>query len=279
MAWNWFIIYAFWLIFRWSYLWAVQIKQMEIFIGDTYEIMSRRALDDILAITQGLKHPVLCTASGDTPAGLYRELVQAELVKAGSPVNRKRIDVSSWYFVGLDEWVGMNGHNEGSCRFHLNNQLFYPLGVAEEKIVFFDGTKKDLDGECEHVENFIQKCGGIDIAILGLGINGHVGMNEPGTSPALRSHVTAIDSQTQETGQKYFKEKQQLTKGITLGLATIMEARKIMLLVSGLHKAKTTQRALEGEISEQFPASLLRRHGGLSVYLDKEAGGLLTSHE
>jgi glucosamine-6-phosphate isomerase len=246
---------------------------MEIFIGDTYEIMSRRALDDILAITQGLKHPVLCTASGDTPAGLYRELV-----KAGSPVNRNSIDVSGWYFVGLDEWVGMNGHNQGSCRFHLNNQLFYPLGVAEERIVFFDGTKEDLDGECEDVENNIQKWGGMDIAILGLGGNGHVGMNEPGTLAALRSHVTAIDSQTQETGQKYFKEKQQLTNGLTLGLATIMEARKIVLLISGQHKAKIAQRVLEGEISEQFPASLLRRHRGLRVYLDKEAGSQL-GHE
>jgi glucosamine-6-phosphate isomerase len=245
---------------------------MDIFICDTYEIMSSRALDEILAIAQGLKDPVLCPASGDTPAGLYKELVNA----AGS-VNLKMNDISGWRYVGLDEWVGMNGHNEGSCRFHLNNQLFYPLRVPEEKIVFFDGTKDDLDGECENVENFIQKSGGIDIAILGLGINGHVGMNEPGTSAALRSHVTAIDSQTQATGQKYFKEKQRLTKGITLGLATIMEARKIVLLVSGQHKAKITQRVLEGEISEQFPAGLLRRHAGLSVYLDKEAGGLLTS--
>ncbi len=137
---------------------------MEIFIGDTYEIMSGRALDGILDITQGLKDPVLCTASGDTPAGLYKELV-----KAAASVEWKMNDVSGWYFVGLDEWIGMNGHNEGSCRFHLNNQLFYPLRVPGEKIIFFDGTKEDLDGECERVENFIKKCGGIDImAFLGL---------------------------------------------------------------------------------------------------------------
>ncbi len=104
-------------------------------------------------------------------------------------------------------------------------------------------------------------------------------MNEPGTSAASRSHVTAIDSQTQETGQKYFKNRQQLTKGITLGLATIMEARKIVLLISGQHKAKIAQQVLEGEVSEQLPASLLRRHPGLSVYLDKEAGALLGSGE
>ena len=242
---------------------------MKVFIGDTYEIMSGKALADLMALTRGLKNPVLCTASGDTPAGLYKELV--------NQVNSQGKTISGWYFAGLDEWVGMNGHDEGSCRFHLNNQLFYPLQVAEDRIAFFDGRKNDLDKECERIDNFIGQHGAIDIAILGLGMNGHIGMNEPGTPSALRSHVTELDNQTKQTGQKYFKEKQQLTKGITLGMATIMEARNIMLLVSGQQKAKMAQRVLEGEISEQIPASWLRGHAGLRVYLDKAAAGSLQS--
>ena len=240
---------------------------MKIFTGDTYETMSRQAAGDIITLTQSLKNPVLCTASGDTPAGLYKELI--------NEVNQKKIDVSGWYFVSLDEWIGLNGDDEGSCRFHLNNQLFNPLQVAKDNIGFFDGREKDLNKECENMENFIRQHGGITIAILGLGMNGHVGMNEPGTSPALRSHVTDLDSQTQKIGQKYFKKEQQLSKGITLGLATLMEARNIILLVSGRHKAEIVQKVLEGEISEQLPASLLRRHPGLQIYLDKEAAALM----
>jgi glucosamine-6-phosphate isomerase len=240
---------------------------MEIFTGDNYEMMSKRAADDIITLTQSLKNPALCTASGDTPAGLYKELI--------NEIHQKKIDVSGWYFISLDEWIGLNGDDEGSCRFHLNYQLFNPLLVAEDNISFFDGRGKDLDNECENMENFIRQHGGITIAILGLGMNGHVGMNEPGTSPTLRSHVTELDSQTKKIGQKYFIKEQQLSKGITLGLATLMEAGTIILLVSGRHKAEIVRKVLEGEISEQLPASLLRHHPGLRVYLDKEAASLL----
>jgi glucosamine-6-phosphate isomerase len=240
---------------------------MKIFTGDNYEMMSKQAADDIITLTQSLKNPVLCAASGDTPAGLYKELV--------NEIHQKKIDVSGWSFISLDEWIGLNGDDEGSCRFHLNYQLLNPLQVPKDNIFFFDGRGKDPDKECENMENFIRQHGGITIAILGLGMNGHVGMNEPGTSPTLRSHITELDNQTKKIGQKYFIKEQQLSKGITLGLATLMEARNLILLVSSRHKAEIVQKVLEGEISEQLPASLLRRHPQLKVYLDKEAASLL----
>src|SRR4051812_40243793 len=108
---------------------------MKIFVGDTYEAMSAQATDDIITLTGDLKNPVLCTASGDTPKGLYRELVNR--------VNKKEIDVSGWYFVSLDEWLGLNGDDEGSCRFHLNDQLFNPLRTEKDNIGFFDGRAKN----------------------------------------------------------------------------------------------------------------------------------------
>ena len=240
---------------------------MKIFIGETYELMCSSALEKILEITALHKHPLLCTASGDTPAGLYKQLV--------SGVHQNKIDVSNWLYISLDEWMGMNGNDEGSCRFHLNNQLFIPLKVKDEQISFFDGKAKDPINECEKVENFISKNGGIDIAIVGIGMNGHVGMNEPGTQQQLRSHVTEIHSETQKIGQKYFKEKQHLTQGITLGLANILEARNIILLASGHHKAEIIKQVLEGEITDKFPASILRNHTALHIFLDKEAASLL----
>ncbi len=240
---------------------------MKLFIRDTYEEMSKAAAGDMMEIIQLLKNPVLCTASGDSPKGLYKELIKE--------MSKNKTDVSGWYFIGLDEWLGMNGNDEGSCRFHLKDQLFHQLNIAENKIVFFDGRAKDLQLECDRVDNFITRHGGIDVAIVGLGMNGHVGMNEPGTSSSLHSHVAEIDSITQQVGQKYFKEKQQLTKGITLGIANLIEARHVILLVSGNKKADIVRQVLEEEISEQLPASLLRHHKNLSVYLDTGAAILL----
>ena len=240
---------------------------MKIFVADTYEGISKKAANDMIGLMRSFKNPLLCVASGDTPEGLYKEIVDK--------VNKNELDISAWSFVGLDEWIGLNETDEGSCQFHLNNQLFRPLQVAKTKLSFFDGRAKDLNKEFKDVESFIRQHGGIDVSILGLGMNGHIGMNEPGSSPALRSHVTILDPITQKVGQKYFKEQRQLSEGITLGLATLMESKHIFLLVSGLHKAAIVHRLIKEEISEQLPASLLRNHPGLKIYLDKDAAQLI----
>ncbi len=240
---------------------------MKLVISNTYEEMSKKAVNDLLEILQPIKNPLLCTASGDSPKGMYKELVRQ--------VKEKDIDISGWNFLSLDEWAGMNGNDEGSCRFHLNNDLFRPLNVAESKITFFDGRAFDLPAECDRIENYIKKHGWIDVAIVGLGMNGHVGMNEPGTIENSRAHVAEIDRTTQTVGQKYFKNEQQLTHGLTLGLASLMEAGNIMLLVSGSKKSAIVQRVVEEEINEQLPASFLRKHENLKVYLDSEAATLI----
>jgi len=242
---------------------------MEIFVADTYETMSQQAADDVIELMQSFKEPLICTASGHSPAGLYKEII--------GQIDKKRLDISDWYFVGLDEWAGLNGSDEGSCRHHLDLELFNPLNIADSRICFFDGRAQNLQEECANTEEFIRQHGGIAVAILGVGMNGHVGMNEPGISPALRSHVTDLHPITQKVGQKYFKEQQQLTQGITLGVATLMEARHIILLVSGSHKAEIVKKVIEEEISEQLPASLLRQHPGLRIYLDEEAAQMVES--
>jgi len=242
---------------------------MKVFIADGYEKMSKQAADDVVEIMNSRQQPLICTASGDSPAGLYKEIAERS--------NKKQVDVSNWFFVGLDEWVGMNGNDEGSCRYHLDKQLFQPLKIDNSKICFFDGRKKDLEGECQHTENFIVQHGGMDAVILGVGLNGHVGMNEPGTLLDTHSHVTDLDPTTQQVGQKYFTKEQKLTEGITLGLATIMEARNIILLVGGKHKADIIQKVIEGEISEKLPATLLRRHPSFKIYLDADAASKIVS--
>ncbi len=242
---------------------------MKLIIGNSYEQMSAQAANDLLEILQPVKNPLLCTASGDSPKGMYKELIRQ--------VKEKGVDISGWDFLSLDEWAGMNGNDDGSCRFHLNNDLFDPLNVVERNILFFDGRAANPEKECERIEKLISEHGGIDVAIVGLGMNGHVGMNEPGTPTGSRVHVAEIDPVTQSVGQKYFKDEQQLTHGLTLGLATLMEARNIMLVVSGIKKAQVVQKVLEENISERLPAGILRRHDNLNVYLDKEAASMIQS--
>jgi len=240
---------------------------MKVFIENDYETMSAKAADEVMKIIGTQKNPVLCTASGDSPKGLYKEMI--------GKISKKKIDISGWYFVGLDEWLGMNKDDEGSCRHHLDNDLLKPLCVHEKNIGFFDGKAKEIQNEIQKTENFIKEHGGINVAIVGLGVNGHVGMNEPGTNPSLYSHISKIDRITQEVGQKYFKKHRQITNGITLGIANLMEAKHVILLVSDNKKASIVQQVLEGEISEMLPASFLRQHKNFSVYLDKTAARLL----
>ena len=120
---------------------------MKISISDSFKKMSSQAADDLIDLMQQFDKPLLCPASGDSPAGLYEIIA--------NKVQQSELDISNWQFVGLDEWVGMNGEDEGSCRFHLNNQLFHPMQVSESSISFFDGRSVDLQQECEKTEAFI----------------------------------------------------------------------------------------------------------------------------
>lgn len=240
---------------------------MELFIYDTYEKMSAEAAKKVMQIISLKRKTVLSPASGDTPKGLYSELV--------SMIQKNKTDVSELWFIGLDEWLGMNGEDEGSCRFYLDQQLFNPLQIDKNRIAFFNGKAQFPAEECTKIDNAILALNGIDLAIVGLGMNGHVGMNEPGVSPVLHSHVAEIDPVTQQVGQKYFKEKKEISGGLTLGIANLMEARSVMLIVNGSKKASILKQVLEEDISEKLPASFLRAHPNFSVYADAEAASLL----
>jgi len=241
---------------------------MKLTIGATPEIVGVQVADRLGQCLEGVKAPLVCPASGTTPAPLYHELVRRH--RSGG------IDLSTWYFVGLDEWVGLNGSDEGSCRWWLDKDLFLPSGIGQDRICFFDGRASDLAGECAATERFIAGRGGMNVVILGIGTNGHIAMNEPGTDVAARSRVVELHPTTQSVGQKYFTSQTELEKGITLGLGTIREARHIFLLATGEHKASIIQQALEGPVSADVPASLLRDHPGLEVWLDEAAAGRLS---
>lgn len=243
---------------------------MKVFVADSPESMAGRVADRLKSCFSSTPRPLFCPASGDTPAALYAELLRRAV--------DHELDMRDWSFVGLDEWVGMNGDDEGSCRYYLDRGLFHPLDVEADRICFFDGRAADLEKECADVERFIARWGRIDAAILGIGPNGHVAMNEPGSDPAGRSHVSELHPATRATGQKYFPCQRTLERGITLGLGTLLEARHLFLLAIGEKKAGIIRQALEGPITRELPASLLRDHPGLEVWLDAGAASMLSGN-
>lgn len=240
---------------------------MNIKIAPTYEDMSRQAAKDLVQLIGRKENPVICTASGHTPTGLYSALIKE--------IALQQPDISSWRFVGLDEWMGMNESDEGSCQYDLQQQLFLPLGIKKEQVCCFDGRAANGEAECRKMETFLRQAGGLDVAILGVGLNGHIGMNEPGTDPAIRAHVADIAPLTQQTGQKYFRQPRDLSHGLTLGLANLLEARHIMLLASGTTKAEIVRRVLTEAPTAGLPATLLQAHAQATFYLDQEAAQLL----
>jgi glucosamine-6-phosphate isomerase len=241
---------------------------MKIIIAESYASMSAEAADDVIECMQSSPDSLLCVASGDSPKGLYQVL--AERKNAGA------LDASKWKYVGLDEWMGLGRGDDGSSFTMIDRDLFKPLGVSETQICFFDGRTKTPGTECDRVEEYIAHHGGITVALVGIGMNGHIGLNEPGTSVNFRSHVAEIDPVTNQVGQKYFTTNPvSLTHGITLGLTTLLESQHIILVVSGANKASILKTALEGVVSNAVPATLIRHHPGFRVYADKEAASLL----
>jgi galactosamine-6-phosphate isomerase len=241
---------------------------MQRIISKDSETLSDKATQTIREIMANQQNPLICVASGDSPSGIYKNIV--------AQVQKNELTIDHWRFLGLDEWVGLNGADEGSCRWHLNRELFTPLQIKKDSICFFNGASENLDQECADTESYIQKQGGIEIAIVGLGMNGHIGMNEPKTPIISRSHVTDLDPITIEVGQKYFNNPQPLSRGITLGMATLLDAKHLILVVSGSKKAAIVKQVLEGPISESIPASLLRNHPNCSIYLDEAAASNLS---
>ncbi|HUQ96652.1 MAG TPA: glucosamine-6-phosphate deaminase [Chitinophagaceae bacterium] len=236
---------------------------MEIIIEPTYDALGERAAADLIAIATAHAAPLICPTSGSTPAALYRAMVRQ--------IQAQNIDYSQWQFIGLDEWGGMNGKDAGSCRHFVDQELFEPLQISENRVYFFDGCAHNLQNECEKAEAFIKKCGGLTIATLGLGLNGHVGMNEPGTPVSLRSHVAKLAAETQQVGQKYFTTQKELSHGVTLGLATMLDAKHIFLLANGAKKAAIVKRVVEEKESSSVPATYLKQHPHFRMYLDSEA--------
>jgi len=236
---------------------------MKIMYTDTYANMSRRAANIISA--QIILHPktVLGLPTGTTPIGAYRQLI--EWYKKGD------LDFSQVTTFNLDEYLGLDGSHPQSYRYFMDNQLFDHVNIRKGNTHVPDGTATDPEAECELYEQAIKEAGGIDLQVLGIGNNGHIGFNEPGTAYEKTTNVTELTESTIEANSRLFASKEEVpTKALTMGMKTIMHARRILLLVSGQHKLDILNAALHGPITPEVPASLLQLHPDLTVIVSTE---------
>jgi glucosamine-6-phosphate deaminase len=237
---------------------------MQINVSKNYEELCKEVANYIVDKIKELSLPLLCLAGGDTPLGVYKNLV--ELSKSG------RVGFKNAEFIGLDEWVGLDGSDSGSCRFTLDQSLYGPLAIEKSKIQFFDGKASDLSRQCDQINQFLESNGSIDLALLGIGMNGHIGFNEPGSTLESICRVVSLDETTQTVGQKYFEIEQELNQGITLGLKQILETRTVILIVSGEKKRSIVKTLLSSEIADpSIPVTSLWQHPNCLLFLDKAA--------
>ncbi|HLF33316.1 MAG TPA: glucosamine-6-phosphate deaminase [Cyclobacteriaceae bacterium] len=211
---------------------------------------------------------LLCLPSGESPQGIFEELVRLEL--SGG------IDFSNAYFAGLDEWMGLGVNHPDSCLNFMDKYFFSQLNIDASHIYFFDGETNDPQKECNRIDQFIASRNGIDFMLLGVGMNGHLGLNEPGTDASLYSHVVTVDETTKEVARnKYFDLPVDLDKGITLGLRHIAECREAIVIINGSHKSDIAVKILKGEITPQVPATLVRENNNILFCLDRQAAAKL----
>lgn len=241
---------------------------MQLNIYKDYEALSQHVADEIIRLVKSKPDAVLCLASGDTPRLTFNLMTK----KAADD----KIDFTRCTFIGLDEWVGIPPENEGSCHYFLHHHVFGPLHISSNHIHLFNALSKDLEQECRQMDSIIAAKGGIDLILVGVGMNGHIGFNEPGVSPDHYAHVVQLDEATRTVGQKYFRQHTSLSYGITLGLNHLLEARKAIMIANGTKKADVIRKALEEDIAPSLPASIMRKHANGFVMLDDGAASALT---
>lgn len=228
-----------------------------------YTELSVKTAEIIAKIINAKPEAFLCFPAGETSVGTFKQLI--ELNRAGK-VSFKRCRI-----VGLDEWANIGKMKSENCFSFLKKHLFDHINYSGKNLCFFDGESKDLADECKKTDDFIKKYGPIDMMLLGAGMNGHLGLNEPGTSFDLYSHIVNLDETTRTVGQKYFSGKVNLTKGVSLGIKYVMESKTVILQMNGTRKADVAKKLTESEISPAFPASAVKAHSNSFLLLDKEA--------
>ncbi len=231
---------------------------MEFIKVKTYAELSKIAADIIAAQVKEKPDCVLGLATGSSPLGTYANL--AKMYEAGE------LDFSAVTSVNLDEYVGLSGDNDQSYRYFMDNNLFCSINIKKENTHVPSGLAADLKAEGERYDAFIKSLGGIDLQLLGIGLDGHIGFNEPEDCFTAPTHEVTLDESTIEANARFFASKDDVpTKAITMGMMSIMQAKKILLIANGEKKRDILEKSFYGKITPFVPASILQLHPDVTV--------------
>ena len=241
---------------------------MRIIRAKNYEDMSRKAAAIIAAQVILKPDCVLGLATGGTPVGLYKNLVSWH--KAGE------LDFSAVHSVNLDEYRGLPREHGESYWSFMHRNLFDHVNIAPENINLPDGTNMDADAECARYDAVIASLGGVDLQLLGIGHDGHIGFNEPSEAFDLGTHCVDLAEETIDANQRFFSSRDEVPRqAYTMGTRTIMHARKVLMVVSGKDKAEIIKKAFFGPVTPLVPASLLQMHEDFILVADEDALSLV----
>ncbi len=242
---------------------------MLVIVKDNYDLMSREAAKIVADRLRRKPNLVLGLATGSTPLGLYKELIRMH--------REEGLDFSKVTTFNLDEYVGIPPTHDQSYHYFMWENFLKHVNIDRRYIHIPMGMAKDIDAFCTWYEERIRECGGIDLQVLGIGANGHIAFNEPGSSLGSRTRIKTLTGTTRMDNARFFKDPAEVPKyAITMGVGTIMDAREILLLANKPGKADAIKAAVEGPITAMCPASIIQLHQKAFVIVDKDASSRLT---
>ena len=237
---------------------------MKIYKAKDYKDMSRKAANIISAQVIMTPNCVLGLATGSTPIGTYAQLVEW--------YNKGDLDFSEVTTVNLDEYKGLPRTNDQSYYYFMHQHLFDRVNIDPERTNVPNGMEPDAEKECGRYEELIRSLGGVDLQLLGLGHNGHIGFNEPGEAFEKETHCVDLTESTIEANKRFFASADDVPKqAYTMGIKTIMQAKKILIVVNGENKADIVERAFFGPVTPEVPASILQLHNDVTLVGDEAA--------
>ncbi|MBO1515692.1 glucosamine-6-phosphate deaminase [Metabacillus bambusae] len=237
---------------------------MKIIEVKNYQEMSLAAAQYIINMLKNTPKLTLGLATGGTPQGVYQHLIE-DYKKNGTSYAQ----VTSF---NLDEYIGLSKDDPNSYYRYMYENLFKHINISLQQTNIPSGINANLQTECDEYENKILQHGGIDLQLLGIGSNGHIGFNEPGTSFQSRTHVVDLTQSTREANARYFTSIEEVpTQAITMGIHSIFNSKEILLLASGKAKQDAMVKLLNGDVTESFPASILKQHPNATIIADEEA--------
>ena len=241
---------------------------MKFKVFDSYEELSAYSAEIVAGVIREKEDAVLGLATGSSPMGLYEELIK--LYEDGN------LDFSRVKSVNLDEYVGLDESHSQSYRYFMNINFFNHINIDKKNTHVPSGVAEDLEKAAEEYDEVIDSLGGIDVQVLGIGPNGHIGFNEPSDELKVHTHVANLTEGTIQANARFFSSEDEVpTQAVTMGVGPIIKAKKIILIATGDNKAQAVKSLADDVVTTDIPATLLKLHPDVTVVLDRKAASLL----